>query len=85
MRLQVKSLAIAMGVLWGGCMLMVGVAHQIWPGYGGAMLDLASSIYPGFHPGGYGEAVVGGLYGLVDGAVAGAVIAWVYNAVSGPA
>ena len=85
MRLQPKALAIAVGLLWGGCILLVGVAHEIWPGYGGTMLDLAASIYPGFHPGGYGAVIVGSLYALLDGAVGGAVIAWLYNTASGSA
>ena len=31
MQLNVKALAGAFGVLWGACLLVVGVASMIWP------------------------------------------------------
>jgi len=83
MRLNMKALAIAGGLVWGGAILLVGLAHLVWPAYGGAFLDVASSIYPGYEVGGFGSAIVGGLYGVVDGGVAGGLIAWVYNAAAG--
>ena len=79
MRLNVKALAIAAGLIWGAAVLVTGLAHQVWPGYGGAFLDLVASIYPGFHAAGLGQVIVGTLYALVDGAGCGALIAWVYN------
>ena len=51
-----------------------------WPPYGGAFLNFAASIYPGYNPTGHvGSAIVGTLYGLVDGAIGGAIFAWLYN------
>lgn len=82
MRLSSTALACALGLIWGGGIFVVGLAHLVWPAYGGAFLDLAASIYPGYHVGGFGEVVVGTAYGLVDGAVGGAIVAWVYNRVS---
>lgn len=80
MKLHLKAFALAAGLIWGGAVLLVALAHLVWPGYGGAFLDLAASLYPGYHPGGgAGSAIVGGLYGLVDGAIGGAVFAWLYN------
>ena len=80
MKMNVKALAMAVGVLWAACILFIGLAHVMWPSYGGALLELAASIYPGFHPAnGIGAVIVGTLYGLVDGAIGGAVIAWLYN------
>lgn len=80
MRLSVKGFAIAVGTLWATCVLMVGTAHLASPRYGGAFLDLASSIYPGFNPsGGTVAVVVGTIYALIDGAIGGAVFAWLYN------
>ena len=85
MRLNPKGLAVALGTTWALCALLVGIAHQIWPGYGGAFLDLMASIYPGYHPGGMGAVIVATLYAMVDGAVGGLVVAWIYNAAAGPA
>jgi hypothetical protein len=80
MKLHINALALAAGLLWGGAILAVGVANMIWPAYGGAFLDLAASIYPGYHPGtGIGSIVTGTVYGLIDGAIGGAILAWLYN------
>lgn len=83
MRLDLKALAIACGLVWGVAVFCVGVAHLVWPGYGGAFLEVVSSIYPGYEVGGFGSVIVGTLYAVVDGGVAGAMIGWVYNAAAG--
>ena len=83
MKLKPLAFAIAAGLVWGGALLMVSVAHAIWPPYGGAFLDLAASIYPGLSAqGGGATIVVGTLYGLVDGGIAGFLLAWLYNLVA---
>jgi hypothetical protein len=85
MRLAPKGLAIALGFGWGIGVFVTGVAHLLWPAYGTAFLDLMSSIYPGYQVGGFGSVIVGTLYALIDGAVCGWIIAWIYNAASGSA
>lgn len=82
MRLDVKALAISGAIMWGGSIFLVGIGEIIWPGYGLALLDLAASIYPGYTPGGFGSVIVGTLYAALDGAVGGAVLAWLYNRVA---
>ena len=73
-------MAVASGLIWGGAILATGLANMAWPGYGAAFLDLAASIYPGYHPGtGIGSVIAGALYGLADGAIGGAIFAWLYN------
>jgi hypothetical protein len=41
---------------------------------------MMASVYPGYtaEPG-FGQVLIGGLYGALDGAVVGAVLAWLYN------
>ena len=51
MRLSIKAMAVAFGIFWGACVLFVGMANNIWPSYGLALLQLCASIYPGYHPG----------------------------------
>ena len=83
MRLNVVALGAATALIWGAAILVVASANLIWPPYGRALLDLAASIYPGYHAGsGAGSVVTGTLYALVDGAVGGAVFAWLYNLVA---
>ena len=84
MSLNIKALALTAAVLWGGCFFLVGLANLVWPSYGGLWLDLGASIYPGYRgASGFGSVLVITLYGLADGAIAGAIFAWLYNAVAG--
>jgi len=84
MRFDVKALAITGGILWGACFFLVGLGNLIWDGYGAGMLQLGASVYPGYHgPAGFGSVLVVTLYAVLDGAVCGAVFAWLYNTVAG--
>ena len=39
-----------------------------------------ASLYPGYTAtASFGQVIIGALYGILDGAVAGAVFAWLYN------
>ncbi len=83
MRLNVIALSVAAGLFWSVAILVVAIANLIWPDYGSAFLELAASIYPGYDPGtGIASVITGTLYGLVDGAIGGAIFAWLYNLVS---
>lgn len=80
MTLSTKALAWAAGLLWGAAMLLIGLANLAFPGYGAGFLEWAASFYPGYHgPDGFGSVVVVTLYGLVDGAIFGLLLAWLYN------
>lgn len=80
MRLNVKAMGLALGLLWGAAMLIVGLANMVWEGYAQAFVDLMASVYPGYHgTASLWQVSVATLYGLVDGAIGGAVLAWVYN------
>ena len=84
MRLNTTAMAVAFGILWGACVLFLGIANMIWPGYGQAILQLCASIYPGYYPGsGVGSVVIGTIYALVDGFVGGAIFGWLYNLLVG--
>ena len=80
MRLNVTALSVTAGLFWGAAILIVASANSIWPSYGRAFLELAASVYPGYLPTpSIGSIVTGTLYGVVDGAIAGAVFGWLYN------
>ena len=78
MKLSIKGLALAFGIVWGAGLLFVGMANQVSPEYGSDFLRLMS-IYPGYTPGGFGSVLLLTVWGVVDGAVAGAAVAWLYN------
>ena len=79
MKLNVRAVAITCAILWGGAVLFVAVLHRLSPAYGTAFLDMVSSIYPGYHVGGIKTGLIGTAYALLDGAVCGALIGWIYN------
>ncbi|HSB78473.1 MAG TPA: hypothetical protein VLM91_06780 [Candidatus Methylomirabilis sp.] len=80
MRLSMKALAIVGGVLWGGAVFVCGIANALWPPYGAAFLEMAASIYPGYHPSGsIGSILIGTSYAILDGAGCGLLFGWVYN------
>ncbi|HKV78693.1 MAG TPA: bacteriophage holin [Candidatus Sulfotelmatobacter sp.] len=80
MKVNTKALALASAVVWGFVMLAVGVTNLIVGNYGQQFLQAMSSVYPGYHDTrGIAEVIVGTLYGLCDGFIGGAVIAWLYN------
>ena len=82
MKLDIKTTAVTLALVWGVLgMLLTGLGNLIWPGYGQALLDVMASVYPGDHATpSIGQVIIGTLYGVLDGAVVGAVFAWKYNA-----
>lgn len=83
MRFNVIALAITIGLLWGASILITGLANLIWPPYGQAYLELAASVYPGYHASpDLGQIIVGTLYGTMDGTIAGFLFGWIYNLTS---
>jgi len=85
MKFNTKALALASAILWGLAMLLTGLANLIWGSYGQQFLQTMSSVYPGYHATrSVAEVVVGTLYGAVDGLIAGAVFAWLYNQFAKP-
>ena len=84
MKLSLKGLALAGGILWALALLMTGVCNLIWPGYGEAFLKMMASIYPGYHAAdSIGDLIVGTLYALLDGVICGLVFGWLYNSFLG--
>ena len=80
MKLNLKALTIAFAILWAGAVFIVGAANLIWPEYGKTFLLMLASIYPGYKASGlFGDMIAGSLYALVDGAIAGLILGWLYN------
>ncbi len=80
MKLDAKALALAGGIIWGVVVFLVALASIASAGYGDAFLSLLASFYPGYTADDtIVQAIIGGLYALVDGLICGYVFAWLYN------
>lgn len=75
-QLSVRGLGLALGVTWGLGVLMLGVLAAV--GWGRPVVDVLGSVYLGYRPTPLGT-VIGGAWAFVDGAAAGAIVAWLYN------
>jgi hypothetical protein len=78
MKLNIKSFALACGILWSISMLIC----TFWVIYLGdgtnAFLEAFSDFYFGYTIS-IGGAFVGLLYGFFDGLIGGFIFAWLYN------
>ena len=80
MKINIKALSFTFAIVWGGCILLFGLANLIWSTYATAFLEVVASIYPGYQATpSLWEVIVGTLYGLVDGCVLGLIVGWLYN------
>jgi len=80
MRLNIKAMTLALGILWGAVMFVTGLANLVWPKYGLSFLQMMASVYPGYKASGsILDFISGVLYALVDGGLFGLVMAWLYN------
>jgi len=78
-KLNVKALAFGLGVSWGSAMLFLGWASMF--GWGIKFVEIIASVYIGFAPSFIG-GIIGAIWGFFDGAIGGAIIAFVYNTIA---
>ena len=78
-KLNVKALAVGIGVLWAIYVLFIGWVAAF--GWGKELVTVLSSLYIGYSASFVG-GIIGGIWAFIDGAIAGAIIAWVYNKVA---
>ncbi len=82
MKLSVKALALASGILWGAS-VFVATLWLLMRGYDGRLIAQLDHFYIGYSYSVVG-AFVGLVWGFVDGAVCGAIFAWLYNTFAKP-
>ncbi len=80
MKLSIKGMALAMGMVWALSMLVTGLAAM--HGMGGMFVEVMSSMYKGYDASIKG-ALIGTGWGFVDGLIGGALLAFFYNKCSG--
>lgn len=79
--LDVKGLALAAGILWGGYLFLLALlagwgVRFMWVSK--ELVELLNTVYPGYVIG-LGGAILGLFYGLICGAICGSLIAWLHN------
>ena len=80
MKPSVKALSMTCALLWGGCVLIVGLINLADPAYGREFLRIMTSVYPGADATRtFGRVLLGGLYGFVDGAIGGWLFAMLFR------
>jgi hypothetical protein len=78
--LKVRSFALAVGIYWGVGIFVLGLmAHYGW---GTRPVDMLGSVYIGYNASFVG-ALIGGVWAFFDALIAAAIIAWLYNTLSG--
>lgn len=86
MKLDLKALVLTAGILWGAAVFLAGLSNLIWNSYASAYLQFVASIYPGYDASGsFGDLIVGTIYALIDGGVAGLLFGLLYNLFLGKA
>jgi len=77
MKLNIKALALAAGITWGLAIFLL-TYWFLLRGYEGEMLSRLSNVYLGYSVTCYG-GFIRMAWGVVDGLMGGAVLAWLYN------
>jgi len=81
MGLHVRAFGLAVGVVWGLVILGVSLLVTL-KGAGGEHLSRLGLLYPGYRVT-YLGSLIGFVWSVIYGFVAGALLAWVYNKLSG--
>ena len=79
-KLDVKALALSLGIVWGACLLIMGLIASVFD-WGVTFIALMSTLYVGYNASFLG-AIIGGIWGFFDAGIGGLVIALLYNKLS---
>jgi len=79
-KLDAIALGLALGIIWGSAMFLLGLMNM-GSSWGSGIMHGMATLYIGYKatiPG----SIIGGLWGFFDAGLAGVVIAWLYNKIS---
>ncbi len=77
MKINIKALALSIGIIWGLGIFLLTVWFLIM-GYGGNLLAKLGGVYLGYSVSWFG-AFIGLIYGFIDGLICGALLGFLYN------
>lgn len=79
-QLSLTGMTIAVAVLWGGGVAIVGMVNLAQPGYGFRFLEMIDSIYPWCaNATGWKWILMASGCAVADGAIFGFLLAWIHN------
>lgn len=76
-KLDVKAFGLAFGIICGAGMFVLGILSMRLS-WGTKIVDIISSVYLGYKST-FSGSLIGAVWGFVDGAIGGVLIAWLYN------
>lgn len=76
-RISSVSLGLAMGIVWGVSIFLMGVVATYYT-YGKPFVATMGALYLGYEPSLLGSAI-GGVIGFVDAFIGGIILGWLYN------
>ena len=76
-KMDVKALALSVGIVWGASTLIIGLGAT-WFGTYTDVVEFMGRGYKGFDAT-VGGSIIGGIWGFVDAAIGGLLVAWLYN------
>ena len=80
MKLNAKALALTSGILWGLAVFIATIWLMIIGSPGGT-ISLLGKFYFGYSLS-FGGAIIGLIWGFIDGLICGFIFAWLYNLLS---
>ena len=75
-KLSVKGMALALGITWALCVVLLGIAGMF--GWGIGVVAALGTLYIGYEATFLG-LIIGAVWGFIDCAIGGAIIAFLYN------
>ena len=76
-KLNVKALGLTLGIVWASGIFLMGLTST-FTNWGLDFFTLMGSVCIGYSNT-FGGTLIGTIWGFCDGAVCGALIAWIYN------
>ena len=77
-KLNAKALSLALGIMWSLGVLFLSITALISESYLHNFVEFLSSVYLGYSLS-LGGIVIGMVWGFLDAAIGGFLIAWLYN------
>jgi hypothetical protein len=74
---DIRAAGLSFGIVWSALIFLCGIFSMFF-NWGTKFVEVFADIYPGYHASILGN-VIGAFWGFVDGAIGGALLAWLYN------